>query len=120
MHVVLINKVKYIYAVQQIIRLSRIGRMEWWNGTLEWNTGMNNSRLRVYMIIFFVTCAFMLCTRGCVVAVLVLVLVPKCTTMSSSSPLTIDFESPVKLIRSPAIRWVFFYSCFTYSDMALL
>ena len=35
------------------------------NGTLEWNTGMNNSRLRMYMIIFFVTCAFMLFTWGC-------------------------------------------------------
>ena len=23
-------------------RLSRISRMEWWNGTLEWNTGINN------------------------------------------------------------------------------
>ena len=24
------------------IRLSKISGMEWWNGTLEWNTGMGN------------------------------------------------------------------------------
>ena len=37
-----IHKHTYMYSIIGRTRLSRISGMEWWNGTLIWNTGINN------------------------------------------------------------------------------